>query len=131
MRPHKRLAALLAIATGALLCTAMPAYAGHPSVIVSPLPGTASALPGTQISFLGAGGGSLGNVVVVGSSSGRHAGHMRSYTSAAGTSFIPNKAFAAGERVSVSATWTPAPGVRRHVGTSFTIATVADRKSVV
>ncbi len=74
------------------------------AVVISPLPGTPSAMPHTQISFLGAAAASLTNVQVVGSRSGRHAGHLRSYSSALGASFIPSKPFLANEHVSVDAT---------------------------
>ena len=123
MNTHIRLAVLLAVAAAALAPAASSASGA--SVIVSPLPGTSTAMPGTQISFLGAGRGSLSAISVVGAQSGPHSGHERSYSSATGTSFIPNSAFRAGERVTVRATWTPAKGVRRHLSTVFTVATVA------
>ncbi len=123
MNRYKRLAVVLALACASAGSTASAACAA--SVIVSPLPGTAAALPGTQISFLGAGRGTLVGISVVGSTTGSHSGHLRYYSSATGTSFIPNRAFAAGEKVTVRATWTPAKGVRRHLSTVFTVATVA------
>ncbi|HEY4996784.1 MAG TPA: arylsulfotransferase family protein, partial [Solirubrobacteraceae bacterium] len=74
------------------------------TVVISPLPGTPTAMPRTQISFLGAAATSLSRVQVVGSRSGRHSGHLRSYSSALGASFQPSKPFLANEHVSVHAT---------------------------
>lgn len=71
--------------------------------MISPLPGAPTAMPHTQISFLGAAAGALSQIQVVGSRSGRHGGHLRSYSSTLGTSFIPSKPFAANEHVSVRA----------------------------
>ncbi len=78
--------------------------AAQGAVVISPLPGTPTAMPRTQISFLGAAAAALGNVQVVGSRSGRHSGHLRSYSSALGASFQPSKPFLANEHVSVHAT---------------------------
>ncbi len=75
------------------------------TVRISPLAGTPSALPGTQISFLGASASSLSSISVVGSRSGRHSGHLRAYTSATGCSFLSNKPFLANEHITVSARW--------------------------
>ena len=52
------------------------------SVTISPLPGTPTAMPRTQISFLGAAPGTLSSISVVGSSSGRHRGRLRPYSCA-------------------------------------------------
>jgi hypothetical protein len=105
------------------LCTAAFAtQASAASVTISPFPGTATALPGTQISFLGAAAGALRSVSVIGSSSGRHAGRLRGYSSAIGTSFVPVKPFTPGERVSVHAILTNAAGRRSSLASSFTIA---------
>jgi hypothetical protein len=92
------------------------------SVIVSPLPGTVSAMPGTQISFLGAGAGSLSAISVVGSRTGPHRGRLRAYASATGESFLPARPFAAGEHVAVRATWRAPDGRRERLRTSFTVA---------
>ncbi|MBA3807474.1 MAG: aryl-sulfate sulfotransferase [Solirubrobacterales bacterium] len=89
------LAALLS-----LLALGAPAQA---AVVISPLPGTPSATAHTQISFLGAAASALASVQVVGSRSGPHSGHLRSYSSALGASFIPRKPFLANEHVRVSA----------------------------
>jgi hypothetical protein len=74
------------------------------SVDVSPAPGTGMANPHTQVSFRGAPASRLAGVAVVGSRSGRHTGAMRPYSQGDGASFLPTRAFASGETVSVRAT---------------------------
>jgi hypothetical protein len=98
------------------------AQASAATVTISPLPGTPTALPQTQISFLGASANSLGSISVIGSSSGRHSGRLRSYLSATGASFLPNKGFTPGEHVTVHVRWTAPSGRRSSLSTSFTIA---------
>jgi len=73
------------------------------AVTVSPLPGTPDASPATQISFLAGPDTTVSDVRVLGSHSGHHAGRLEAYSTATGESFIPNRAFAPGERVHVSA----------------------------
>jgi Arylsulfotransferase (ASST) len=100
------------------------AYARVPAahtVTVSPLPGTLTALPRTQISFLGAPVSELRNVAVVGSSTGKHTGHLKAYAAATGASFIPHVAFKPGERVRVTATLETSKGAR-SIATTFTVA---------
>ena len=70
-------------------------------VAVSPLPGTADASPGTQISFLGAPGTRVRSVRVRGSRSGVHRGVLRAYSTGTGESFLPAHLFLPGERVTV------------------------------
>ena len=115
---HRRCIAVLTLIAALGLC----AQASAATVTVSPLPGTPTALPKTQISFLGATVGSLSSISVVGSSSGRHSGHLRAYVSAPGSSFLPTKPFTAGERVTVHAKWKAPGGKRSNISTSFTIA---------
>jgi hypothetical protein len=98
------------------------ARADAASVTISPLRGTPNALPQTQISFLGAPAGALHSISVVGSSSGRHRGQLRSYASATGTSFVPSKPFTAGERVTVHARLTISKRRRSNLVSTFTIA---------
>jgi hypothetical protein len=74
------------------------------SVDVSPTPGTASADPHTQISFLGAAASQIQSVTVVGSRSGSHAGALEAYSQGDGASFVPQAPFDSGEQVSVHAT---------------------------
>jgi len=117
MHHCKRLAALPLLAT-----LALSAQTSAATVTISPLPGTPTALPQTQISFLGAPAKALGSISVVGSSSGRHGGRLRSYASAAGASFLPSKPFTPGESVTVKATLSGAKGTRTKLSSTFTIA---------
>jgi len=73
-------------------------------VVVSPAPGTVTANPATQISFLGASAGDIDVVSVVGARSGPHPGRLRAYSQGDGASFVPASAFARGELVTVRAT---------------------------
>ena len=93
-------------ACATLLCLLALAPAAHAAgIAISPQPGTPTAMPATQISFLGAASGSLSHVQVVGSRSGHHAGRLRAYSSAGGVSFIANRPFVADEHVRVRALW--------------------------
>jgi len=114
---HCRRIAVLSLMATLGLCAAAAAA----TVTISPLPGTPTALPNTQISFLGAPAGSLSAISVVGSSSGRHSGKLRSYFSAIGESFLPKKPFTPGEHVTVHARWANA-GANTTISTSFTVA---------
>jgi hypothetical protein len=124
----KRPAALLSLLTVLALSCALAlsgatgASAAASSAIVSPLPGTVSAMPASQISFLGASAASLSSISVTGSASGRHSGHLHSYSSATGASFIPSAPFTPGERVTVHAIWRTPRGARTTLSTSFTVA---------
>lgn len=91
------------------------------AVAVSPMPGTPDASPATQISFLGPAGTRVEQVHVVGSSSGAHAGVLRTYSTGDGESFLPARPFAEGERVSVTAR-VQAAGATHTLSTSFTVA---------
>ncbi len=73
------------------------------AVDVSPAPGTVTANPHTQISFLGVAAAQIHVVSVVGARSGRHAGSLRSYSQGDGASFVPDSPFAPGEQVAVHA----------------------------
>ncbi len=108
----KRSAALVSLMT----MLAFASTAGAAGVSVSPLPGTPTAMPGTQISFLGASASSLSSITVVGSHSGRHSGHLRAYSSATGASFLPDRPFLPNEHVSVHARW-------RSTGRTVTLST--------
>ena len=72
-------------------------------VDVSPAPGTGTANPDTQISLLGASAASVREVSAVGSRSGYHHGQLHGYSQGDGASFVPDRPFDPGERVSVSA----------------------------
>jgi hypothetical protein len=113
----------ICLAALALLATlGSAAQASAASVTISPLAGTPTALPGTQISFLGVSAKALSAISVVGSASGRHSGRLRSYASAVGASFLPSKPFTQGERVDVRASWSISKQSRRTLSDSFTIA---------
>ncbi len=77
--------------------------AGVP-VDVSPAPGTGTANPNTQVSFLGVPVTEIHAVSVVGARSGHHAGDLRAYSQGDGGSFVPDKPFEPGEQVVVRAT---------------------------
>src|SRR5690349_2003503 len=71
------------------------------AVSVYPAPGVRTAMPGTQISFRGAPAAQLGPIAVTGSRSGRHRGKVEAHSDGNGGSFVPDKAFTPGERVTV------------------------------
>jgi hypothetical protein len=73
------------------------------AVDVSPEPGTDTANPHTQISFLGVPAAQIHSVSVSGAASGVHSGSLRAYSQADGASFAPAAPFKAGEQVSVHA----------------------------
>jgi hypothetical protein len=91
-------------------------------VDVSPAPGTGSANPHTQISFLGEPAADIHAVTVVGASSGRHAGRLLGYSQGDGASFVPDAPFAAGERVTVDAA-IGSDGAQMPIGFSFRVDT--------
>ncbi|MFZ2050894.1 MAG: arylsulfotransferase family protein [Solirubrobacteraceae bacterium] len=73
-------------------------------VSVSPAPGSVTASPETQISFLGAPASAIGEVSVQGSQTGSHSGRLESFSQSDGASFVPSKPFTDGETVTVHAT---------------------------
>lgn len=87
----------------------LPHTLGHTAALagagidVSPAPGTDTANPRTQISFLGAPASEIRVLSVVGERSGGHAGRLRGYSQGDGASFQPDAPFDAGERVTVHA----------------------------
>jgi arylsulfotransferase ASST len=91
-------------------------------VHASPAPGTDTANPATQISFLGAQVTDIHDVSVEGSHSGYHYGHLYGYFQGDGGSFVPNKPFDEGERVVVRALIGGA-GAERRASFSFRVAT--------
>lgn len=121
MNNRRRLAALTLLGSLGASATAT-AHASAAPVTISPLAGTPTALPRTQISFLGASAKTLGAVTVVGSSSGHHSGSLRPYSSALGVSFVPSKPFTPGERVTVRATSVRSKTSQRTLSDAFTIA---------
>jgi hypothetical protein len=121
MKIRKR-PAVLALLVAALT---LPAAASASTVTISPISGTATALPATQISFLGAAASTLGGITVLGSQSGAHAGRLRAYASMRGASFVVRKPFFPGERVTVHAVWRPAKGTREVLRSAFNVAVPA------
>ncbi len=91
------------------------------SVDVSPAPGTLTANPHSQISFLGAPAAQIRDVSVEGQHSGRHAGSLRGYSQGDGASFVPDAPFQSGERVSVKAVI--GTGAGRQVAFQFSVDT--------
>ena len=70
---------------------------------MSPLSGSRDASPRTQISFLGVPAGALTVLSVRGSRTGAHSGRLAAYSQGNGASFLPDRPFAEGERVTVRA----------------------------
>ena len=70
-------------------------------VAVSPLPGTYTASPNTEISMLGAPPGALRTLRVIGSSTGPHTGSLQAFSQGDGVAFVPTLPFTAGEAVTV------------------------------
>jgi len=91
-------------------------------VEVSPEPESDTANPDTQISFLGTNAADIAEVSVVGSRSGHHDGHVSGYSQGGGGSFVPDKPFDAGERVTVGAV-IGAAGAGKRVAFAFRIDT--------
>ncbi len=94
-------------------------------VTVSPGPGVRDASTTVQLSFLGVPAGELSHVVVAGSRSGAHAGHLLAYSQGDGASFVPVKPFDPGELVTVHAVLSEA-GKSTPFAWSFTVAVPDD-----
>ena len=123
-KPISRPAIILGVLAGALTVCAIAvscALAAGTPLAISPLTGTPDASPNTQISFLGVPASDLSAIVVSASRSGHHEGKLEPYASEPGASFLPNRPFQPGERVTVTATVT-AGSSKSTVGTTFTIA---------
>jgi hypothetical protein len=96
--------------TGGSAPSCLPATLEHSAklkglpVDVSPAPDTGTANPRTQISFLGVPVTDIHAVWVVGQRSGHHSGRLQGYSQGDGASFVPERPFEAGERVTVRAT---------------------------
>ncbi|HTA13181.1 MAG TPA: arylsulfotransferase family protein [Solirubrobacteraceae bacterium] len=123
---HSSTATKRTVATIAPTC--LPASIEHSAslpgtdVDVSPEPGTGTANPRTQISFLGTSAANIRQVAVTGSRSGAHSGRVHAYYQGDGASFVPNTPFDAGERVLVRALIGVGAGAR-PVSFSFAIDT--------
>jgi Arylsulfotransferase (ASST) len=92
------LVALLVLAAG----SAGGSRAAGPAVSVFPIAGSRLGPPGTQITFRGVPANQLGKITVTGSVSGSHTGKVLSDSDGRGGSFMPDKPFTPGERVTVS-----------------------------
>jgi hypothetical protein len=116
---------LSATHSGDVSPSCLPATLAHTSTLpgtdidVSPEPGTDTANPATQISFLGVTASEIHDVSVAGRRSGSHAGHLEGYSQGDGASFVPDTPFDAGERVLVHATI----GGGKQVAYSFRVDT--------
>jgi hypothetical protein len=86
------------------------------SVDVSPAPGSVTANPDTQISFLGVAASQVRNVSVSGASSGDHPGSLHAYSQGDGASFVPATPFKTGEQVTVHAVIGAGAGKRVSFG---------------
>jgi hypothetical protein len=97
-------------ASASLSPPCLPAALAHSAqlpgtaVDVSPEPGSGTANPHTQISFLGVPAAQIRAVSVRGARSGPHAGALHAYSQGDGASFLPARPFDTGERVTVRAT---------------------------
>jgi hypothetical protein len=99
------------------------------SVEVSPAPGSGTANPDSQISFLGVPAKEIRSVTVSGSASGAHSGHLRAYSQGDGASFVPDKPFTAGEKVQVRVDIAAGKGASEnyffHVDTPYSTEKIA------
>jgi hypothetical protein len=102
-RPSRRallVAAVVAIAIAAALAWSIAARA-RPDISVYPAGSTVAASASTTITFRDVEPGDLGEVQVSGSRSGRHTGRLEPNADGDGVTFVPDRPFAAGERVTV------------------------------
>ncbi len=105
--------------------SAPPRQAAQGARYVLPFPGTLDASPSTQIDFGAVRPSELESIKVMGSSSGPHEGLLKPMPNADGTAFIPNRAFTAGEHVSVAATVGGRGAQTRNVSFGFSVAAPA------
>jgi hypothetical protein len=101
---RKLILALSAMAALSCLSFLGLAKAQTPPVTFSvyPVPGTLTASAKTQISFRGGDAAAIGAVTVKGSQSGTHTGTLKPHSDGLGASFVPAKAFTAGEKVTIT-----------------------------
>ena len=102
------------LSTALLVLLGFGAWASTPAVAaaaaastglhVIPFPGTPDASPRSDIIFSSLSASQIISVMVKGSSSGVHTGHLEALPDGAGTAFVPDRHFAAGELVTVTAT---------------------------
>ncbi len=94
--------AVAALLSAALLLPAPPAQAATAPVAVFPIPNTRYNLLGSQIAFRGIPASAIGPIAVTGSKTGPHSGRIEADSDGDGGSFLPDKPFAPGERVTVA-----------------------------
>lgn len=124
-----RLAVVLAGAAAVAAVTSASARAAG-AVSAFPAPGSQSASAHTQISLRGIAPAEVGRIVVTGTRSGHHAGVVGAHADRRGASFIPDRAFIPGERVTVrtslpvlgAATGTYTLRIASHAGPSRAIS---------
>jgi hypothetical protein len=99
-------AVLALLSATSALCVASAFFAtparAATGVSVYPIPGTKYNLPRSQIVFRGIPASMIGQVQVVGSVTGTHTGRIAPDSDGAGGSFLPDKPFAGGEKVTVT-----------------------------
>ena len=98
------LPALFLLAALAVAGTLHPARPAHPATItaaVFPSPGSRFVSPRAQIAFRGIPAAELKSISVTGSRSGSHSGRILADSDGQGASFLPARAFTAGEQVTV------------------------------
>jgi hypothetical protein len=151
MRKCRARSSLIAGVAGAAVIGAAPgvAQAGDaharaaqatPRMAAYPSPNTKTASPRTQISFRNTTVTGLRALRVTGSRSGRHDGRLAAHSDGRGLSFLPNRPFRAGERVTVTgvdvagagrnpysfrvARFTPNPPLNRRLGRTTAAGTM-------
>ena len=92
---------LVRCALGAALLVSCVTASSALAVDVFPIPGAHVAAPGTQITFRGVAASQLTGITVIGSRSRSHGGSIRADSDGFGGSFVPGRAFRAGETVTV------------------------------
>ncbi len=92
--------AVAALAIAVVLTWSIVARA-RPEISVYPAAETLAASPETTITFRGTDPDGLGGVTVSGSRSGRHEGRLAAHADGDGATFVPERPFSAGERVTV------------------------------
>jgi Arylsulfotransferase (ASST) len=103
-RRGRRLAVIAGVAVAAVALLAIIVWRvgdSQPEVSVYPSHSTLAASPETHITVRGASADELDDVEITGSRSGRHTGRWESHPDGEGAVFVPELAFAPGERVTV------------------------------
>jgi hypothetical protein len=108
MRLRRAHAGVLVAVCGVTVATSAVALTGDTGteaqvgpVSVFPAPGTPTALRATEISLRGVAPAEVGSMIVTGSRSGRHEGTLEPHPDGRGASFVPERRFRPGERVTV------------------------------